>query len=55
MKMVKSCALMALTPFIQALQFPLTKEHQILATDTYSIQGDPNIFAIGESVIVQEL
>lgn len=35
-------------PFIQTLQFPLTKEHQILVTDTYSIQGYPNIFAIGD-------
>jgi len=33
-------------PFIQTLPFPLTKEHQILLTDTYSIQGYSNIFAI---------
>ncbi|WP_341302822.1 FAD-dependent oxidoreductase [Lysinibacillus sp. FSL H8-0500] len=35
-------------PFIQTLPFPLTKEHQILVTDTYSIQGYSNIFAIGD-------
>lgn len=35
-------------PFIQTLQFPLTKEHQILVTDTYCIQGYPNIFSIGD-------
>lgn len=35
-------------PLIQALQFTLTKEHQIIVTDTYSIQGYPNIFAIGD-------
>lgn len=35
-------------PFIQALPFPLTKENQILVTDTYCIQGYPDIFAIGD-------